>query len=221
MPRPRPATPESYRAASPVLVLPVSFAGDDVALVAALKEGRPGARAELFNRYARTIERVITHVIGYDSELDDVLQQTFANALGSIQQLQDPAALKPWLIRIATLTARKLLRGRGRRGWLRFFLDADDEARHEPVAANTSLELVHSVRAVYGLLDRLPTDERLAFALRYIEGMQLPEVAEACAISLSTVKRRLARAEERFIRSARKDPLLSDWLERGSRWKSP
>lgn len=214
------AAESKHRGSSSLVVLQVTFAGDDAALVAALREGRPGARAEIFNRYGAQVERIITHVIGLDRELADILQQTFVNALTSLPKLDDPSALKPWLFRIATLTARKVIRTRSRRAWLRFFSDSEEEARHEPILPCPDVDLVFSVREVYATLARFPTDERLAFALRFIEGMELSEVAAACGTSLATVKRRLQRSEQRFVRAAQQSPLLSEWLERGSRWKN-
>jgi RNA polymerase sigma-70 factor (ECF subfamily) len=70
------------------------------------------------------------------------------------------------------------------------------------------------------LLGRLPSDERIAFALRHIEGMELGRLAEACGVSLATIKRRLARAEQRFARAAARDEVLKRWLEEGGRWTS-
>jgi RNA polymerase sigma-70 factor (ECF subfamily) len=67
-------------------------------------------------------------------------------------------------------------------------------------------------------LGQLPVDERMAFALRYIEGMTLPDAVEACETSLATLKRRLARAEKQFLEAAGKRPVLTHWLEEGTRW---
>src|ERR1700753_3268611 len=116
------------------VVLPLGFAGDDVALVEALRAGHPGAKSALFRRHVTRIERVITHVIGFDSELADILQEVFTHALASIHSLKEPAALEAWLGRIATHTARKVLRTRARRAWLRRFVDSEEEARFEPSA---------------------------------------------------------------------------------------
>ena len=63
------------------------------------------------------------------------------------------------------------------------------------------------------VLDRLGADQRLAFTLRFVEGYRLQEVAELCGCSLATTKRRLARASERFVELARRDPLLRERLE--------
>jgi RNA polymerase sigma-70 factor (ECF subfamily) len=68
------------------------------------------------------------------------------------------------------------------------------------------------------VLDNMPDAERVVFALRYVDGMELSPIAVACEISLATVKRRLARAEQRFAAAARRDNVLRAWLEEGNRW---
>ena len=68
--------------------------------------------------------------------------------------------------------------------------------------------------AVYRVLGLLPTDERIAFALRVLDGMELTSVASACGVSLATVKRRLKSAQRRFVELSRREPVLVDWLAR-------
>jgi RNA polymerase sigma-70 factor (ECF subfamily) len=65
---------------------------------------------------------------------------------------------------------------------------------------------------VYALLDRLPVDERIAFALHEVDGMDLAEVAAACGVSVPTVRRRLARAARRFFSLAATCEALSPWV---------
>ena len=201
-------------------VLPLAFSGDDAALVAAILDGHAGAKAALFQRNAVFVERVITRVLGFDRELSDILQEVFLNALGSIHTLKDARLLRPWLFRVATLTARKMLRRRTRHRWLRLFVDSDEESRWEVehAASDSPGESLRALRAVYAVLERMRVDERIAFALRYIEGMELTEVAGACDVSLATIKRRLRRAERRFVKEAGNYPELGGWLEGGSRW---
>ena len=219
----RPKTPAAGAARGTNVVLPLAFNGDDAALVAAVKDGHAGAKAALFQRHSGFVERVITHVLGFDRELSDILQDVFLNALGSIHLLKDPRLLRPWLYQVATLTARKVLRKRSRRKWLRLFIDTDEESRWEieNARADPSTESRRALRAVYGVLERLPADERIAFALRYMEGLELLEVAGASGVSLATVKRRLRRAELRFTKAAGRHPELREWLEGGARWENP
>jgi RNA polymerase sigma-70 factor (ECF subfamily) len=70
------------------------------------------------------------------------------------------------------------------------------------------------------VLDALPPDERLAFVLRFVDGMKLREVARICGVSLSTVKRTLLRAEKRFLAVTRRDPLLAERLRASRRWRT-
>ncbi len=196
----------------------VVFLGDDKLLTRALQNGHPGAPAELFDRYANHIERVLVNVMGMDQELPDLLHETFAQAFKNAHQLKDGGRLKAWLTRIAVFTARGCLRRRTRRRWLLFFAP---EQMPESQACVGSSEEREAVVATYAALDQLPANERLAFALRYIDGMELKEAAAACGVSLVTVKRRIARAQTQFISLAAADPALSDWLTEGSRWDRP
>ena len=49
-------------------------------------------------------------------------------------------------------------------------------------------------------LERIPEDLRIPWVLHRVEQLSLPETAAACEISLATVKRRIADAEERIQR---------------------
>ncbi len=198
--------------------MPLAFTGDQVALVEALRANHPGAKAAFFQRYVKLVERLITHVLGFDAELPDVLQDVFAAALSSIHSLNDPLALEAWLASVAALTARKVLRSRSRRSWLRRFTDTAEDDQYEPAAPGVDVEGRRALRGVYSALSKLPTDERIAFALRFIDGMELTEVAAACHVSLATIKRRLGRAERRFLANARNHPELAVWIG-GSRWQ--
>lgn len=200
------------------LVVPTKLGMDDSALVQGLRDGHPDARAAFFERYSRYVERIITHLIGFDRELADLLQEVFLQALANIHALNDPLALRAWLSRIATTTVQKTLRTRSRRAWLRLFTDHSEEKQWEATAAHADEDTLRALRTVYEVLDQLPTDERIVFSLRFIEGMDFAELTIACGVSMSTVKRRLRRAERRFVAFAKRRPALTAWLKEGSRW---
>ena len=62
-------------------------------------------------------------------------------------------------------------------------------------------DVATELRAVYGLLEKLPVEERIALVLRRVERLEIPEIAEQMGLSVSTVKRRLNAAEERLERA--------------------
>jgi RNA polymerase sigma-70 factor, ECF subfamily len=198
----------------------IGFAGDDAVLVRALLSGHPGAPAELFDRYGAHVERVLAAVLGVDDELPDLLHEVFARALADVGALDQPDRLRAWLTSIAVHTARGCIRRRRRGRWLRFWAPEELPEFRAP-ASEATLEAREALAAIYRILRELPEPERIAFSLRFIGGLELVDVAAACRTSLSSLKRRLARAEGRFMELARRDPALAERLGEGSRWRSP
>jgi RNA polymerase sigma-70 factor, ECF subfamily len=187
----------------------------DAALAEALRTGHPQAPAALVDRYGDHLRRVLVRVLGKDPELADLLHDVLVTAIQSVERLQDTRALRPWLTSIAIYSARAAIRKRTRR---RLFKLTAPEQLDETEAPAASEDASEALRATYSILERLPADERIAFALRFIDGMELVEAAAACRVSLSTFKRRVLRAERKFAERARREPALADWLEGAERW---
>ena len=82
----------------------------------------------------------------------------------------------------------------------------------EPELPPADFEGSQAMQAVYRVLGKLDTDQRIAFALRFVAGMELTEVAASCGVSLATIKRRLSRAQSSFATAAALEPALADWL---------
>jgi RNA polymerase sigma-70 factor (ECF subfamily) len=181
----------------------------DAALVAALRAGRQDAKAAFFERYAGHVQRVLARVLGSDPDLGDLIHDVFVAALGSLDKLETPDALRGWLTKIAVFTAKGCIRRRVRRRFIQ--LHPGEELPPVPTEM-TSPEISEALRSAYRILNELDADERIAFALRFIDGMELLEVADTCDVSLSTIKRRITRAQAKFIELARREPALSEWL---------
>jgi RNA polymerase sigma-70 factor (ECF subfamily) len=161
------------------------------------------------------VYRTLATVLGADDDLPDLLQEVFMRALDGIKQLRDAERVRGWLTSIAIFVARAHVRLRSRRRWLRVF---SPERTHPSTLEQPSLDVRRALREVYAVLDEMPVGERLAFVLRFVDGMTLTDAAEACATSLATFKRRLARGQRLFLAAARQRPLLELWLEKGARW---
>jgi RNA polymerase sigma-70 factor (ECF subfamily) len=197
-------------------VRPSFFSGDDHALLEALRRGDPSASLALYDRHAPHLRRVLARVMGVDDELPELLHDTFVAALGSLDGLRDESCLQAWLTRIAVFTARGCIRRRRRRRWLEF---RAPEAVEETPVSHAEPEDVQALRRAYVALGKLDVDERIVFTLRYLEQMTVDEAADACGVSAATVKRRLARAEQRFSALAREDPVLRTWVDESPRWR--
>src|SRR5690349_13554269 len=196
--------------AAPVIRL--RFLESDVDIVAAVRGGDGAGGAALYDRHHGYVRRVLSRVLGPGADLHDLTQDVFVAAIDSIHRLQEPSALRSWLAGISVHCARAELRRRTRARWFPLFALSDLPPVEAPVAPP---EVGEAVRATYGVLSKLTPDERIPFALRFIEGMELTELAAVCRISLATAKRRLARARKKFVTIARTHPALSDWVMGG------
>ena len=136
-------------------------------------------------------------------------------ALKEVGSLRDPAAFEGWLKGLTVRTAWGFLRKHKRRQKLAAFGLAEP-----PPALQPPLEAVVALRALYRLLDELSAEERVAFSLRYFDGLTLHEGAGISGMTLSTFKRRLGSAEKLVFERARTDRDLSAWLrEEGDAWR--
>lgn len=186
-------------------------------LIDGMRAGEAWARTELFDRYAPLVERTLRRILGRElhADLADLIHDCFVETLASLDRLREAQALPGWIRSIAVHVAYKSIRARRARAWLVFWEPA--EIPHVPVS-DVDPEVRDAYVRTYALLDHLGADGRIAFVLRYIEGLELEDVASACRVSLSTIKRRLAKAERRFAAAAARDPVLRAWLEGGGRW---
>ena len=197
------------------MVTPLKFVGDERALLQALRARHPGAVAAFYDAHASHVQRTLRSAMGADADLPDMLQEVFIRALDNIHDLDDPERLRSWLTTIAVFTARAHIRRRARRNWLSIFSpDRTRTEEYEPPCSDARAAL----RETYAVLEQMRVDDRMAFTMRFIHGMTLPDAAEACGVSLATLKRRLVRAEKTFLEAARQRPILEHWLERGTRW---
>lgn len=166
----------------------------------AARAGEGWAQEALYQRYARMVIGLSQRILAGRDDADDLAQDAFVFAFTRLDTLQNPQAFQAWLRSIVARTASKRLRRQ--RLLVRLGI-----RRNEPIEPDTVVspeapaDVASEVRSVYGLLDRLPAEERVALVLRRVEGLELAEIAEQMKLSLATVKRRIAAAEGRLERA--------------------
>jgi RNA polymerase sigma-70 factor (ECF subfamily) len=174
-----------------------------------------GAWRSFYLAHRRLVTAVLAASVGYGEGLDDVVQEVFVTAVrlvrsGRVRLQGDPAGLRAWLLAIARRVARTEARGRSRADARRteYDWDAHGAAPVDPV-------LTQTLARARELVGRLPERLRTVWVLRHLEHMTIEEAARATDISPATVKRRLGRADERFLRLALRDPVVRDYLGLG------
>ena len=177
----------------------------DEDLVGALRAGDPGAPAELWARYSPSVGRVLGKALGPCFEIEDLTQEVFLRVFGRLPSLRDPSALRAFVLAVAMNVLKWELRRRwvGRRVRL-----SGTGTLPEIESTSADAEARQALQRCYRIFESLPTKERMAFVLRYMEGMTIDEVAAALAVSISTAKRLVSRGAAKVADQVTGDPDL-------------
>lgn len=148
-----------------------------------------------YRRYAPFAANLILRITGSRESVDDLVQDVFLVVTGKLATLRQPESVKAWVAATAVNVARGALRKK--KLMSRFgFTPVED---YEDIAGDDASPYDRLLIArVYRALDKLAVDERMAWSLRYLEGVKLEQVAQLCGCSLSTAKRRVEAARKRL-----------------------
>lgn len=156
-----------------------------------------GSPALLFERYAPYVGRIALRLLGSHNDIDDIVQDVFLEAFPRLDDVRNAEALPGWLAVITTRVVARRLRRRS----LRRLLGLSDMPSNVPErAVEATAEQRVLLRQIYDVLNQCKAEQRIAWALRYFEGLTLEEVAETSGCSLAAVKRRIAAVQERMDR---------------------
>jgi RNA polymerase sigma-70 factor (ECF subfamily) len=178
---------------------------NDAALVELLQRDGVRGAAQIYDRFATTVNRLVWHLLGADADHDDLVQQVFCKVLLHATKLRDPSRLAAWVQTTAVNTVYEELR---RRQVRRLFLREQTLVRFHPDVTH-DVEVRDCLRRTSALIERLSAKDRIVFVLHFVEGRALEEVAVLCGYSLRTAKRRLASANRCFRKLVALAPMLA------------
>lgn len=166
-----------------------------------------GDRAEfarLVEAYSSPIYRLGLRMLGNPQDAEDVLQNTFLNALIHLSGFEGRSSLSTWLYRIAANEALMMIRKRKPEVDLDRSGSAGDEGNDEDLkptqivdwSARPEEELLsgEGKKVLDAAIQTLPESMRLVFLLRDVEGLSIKETAEVLNLTETNVKTRLLRA---------------------------
>lgn len=185
---------------------------DDATLAAALIANDLRAPRVAWARFAPMVHRMLKRAFGPGHDIEDLVQDIFLCLFRKVVGLREPKALKAFVISITTKTIQYEIRQRRVRAWVGLSKSSDVpiEGRidqPDPAARQ-------ALTRFYEVLNRLKAEDQVAFTLRFLEGMELREVADALDVSLATTKRRLDRIWKRLGTLVEGNPGLATYLAR-------
>ncbi len=178
------------------LVLRCQAAGAD-------ERGLDGPFGELYGRFKDRVYNVCYRITGSPTDALDASQETFGTIFRKVESFRFQSRFSSWVYRIAVNASIDLKRRSRSRNLasLDAFGEGDDSdgSRFEisdesvpmPSAGASRRELEEEIQRA---ISRLSPKLRAVTVLRYTENLSYEQISETLAISLGTVKSRLARA---------------------------
>jgi len=154
-----------------------------------LETGAPEAFDALLEQYGSEIQTVAYLIVRDRLDAEDILAETLITAWQKGRDLREPAALRTWLLRIATNKALLLRRSRSRIVPITEAAELTGPDSTDPSATRL---------AILAAVGELPTEMRAAVVLRYYADLPVEEVARVLGKSPNTVKSQLRVALARM-----------------------
>ena len=172
---------------------------DEQAQLSGLRQGDAAAVRSLLDAYGPRLLRSACLLCGDATEAQDLVQETFLQAIRSCGRFRGESSLYTWLYSILLNVVRHYHRKRRR-------LVCDDAlARQEAIAphpeAAQAIDQAVASSAIREALQTLSLPHREVILLRFFEGRRIEEIAAQLGLASGTVKSRLHYAISQLQRA--------------------
>ncbi|MCF8066976.1 MAG: sigma-70 family RNA polymerase sigma factor [Desulfobacterales bacterium] len=184
-------------------VLSNADSSEDHDLIRSFCAGEKAAFDKLVNRHKDRIYNLCYWFLGDFQEADDMAQDIFIKAFGSLDKFRFESAFSTWIYRIAVNTCKNRIKSMEYRykKWMDR-LDAGPE-NGNPVniviennvnSPQEALEKKEQTATIRKAINSLPPDKKTVAVLRDIEGLSYEEIEKITGLNSGTVKSKLSRA---------------------------
>jgi RNA polymerase sigma-70 factor (ECF subfamily) len=157
----------------------------------AARGGDADAVDQFVRALQRDVQRYVAHLCADPQAVDDLAQDTFLRALGSLHRFEGRSSARTWLLSIArraVIDSHRYAAARPR------LSDVPDWQLAVELSQPCDLPGFDDGIALLDLLAALPEERREAFILTQMVGLPYAEAAEVSDCPVGTVRSRVARA---------------------------
>ena len=160
----------------------------DELLVTLIQGGDSRAAERLAARWQPRLARTARRLLGNGEQALGAVQESWLSILRGIAGLRDPSRFAPWAFGILRRRCADRIRAQQTKR------TRDGEIEIEPATENDAEDGL-AIRQAFALL---PSDQRLAAQLFFVEGLTLAEIAEVQEVPVGTAKSRLFHARRKL-----------------------
>ena len=182
---------------------------EDSAIIADALAGNDAAYRRLMDKYHDAIFNFIYRMVRDREQVEDLTQEAFIKAFGSLKSFNEEYAFSTWLYKIATNNCIDYIR---KKKLQMFSIDKPIESKDSDFtfelpddSYEADKELISDQRAVMlnQAIDQLPEKYRLVIRLRHVEERSYEEIAKMLKLPIGTVKAHIFRARELLYKQLR------------------
>lgn len=158
----------------------------------------------LFRRHERPVFNLLYRMLSNYEDAEEALAEVFVKVWRSASSFKGDAKFTTWLYKIATNTARDMLRSRKSRNEVSAEEVIEQEVEAGKKMSNTTLDPVEAAlqaeeqALLVGAMARLSEEERLLVTLYHFQDSNYQEIAQITGIPMSNLKVKLFRARQRL-----------------------
>ena len=175
-----------------VITATVGATETDFQLVVRARTGDRNAFNQLVTRYERPVLAVALIVVRCPEDARDVAQDVFVTAYRKLNGFWGPRNFGPWALQIARRRALRYRKRQSRRSFQPLSPEFPDPRKQRSMSGTMAEALE--------LIARLPRHEQVVVMLRFLDGLEMEQIARATGRPVGTVTKQLSRAHKRLRR---------------------
>ncbi len=176
-------------------------------LLIQLQKGNETAFKTLVETHQKRVFNTVLAILQNFEEAEDVSQEVFIEVHQSVRKFRGDSKISTWLYRIATTKALEEIRKKKTSKRFAFFTNLfndNNEVMHEPIEfihPGVVMEQQENAKTLFKAISQLPENQKVAYTLSNIEGLNYQEITEVMEVSLSSVESLLFRAKSNLKKS--------------------
>ncbi len=170
-------------------------------LIKKLKQGEQQAFSTVVGLYQDMVYNMAISIVQNEADAEDITQEVFVQVHQSVKSFKGDSKFSTWLYRITIAKALdhdKKRKRKKRFAFIQNLFGENGEEQFTPIEFNhpgVQLENKENAAALFKALKQIPDNQRIAFTLNKIEGLNNHEIAVIMNTSFYAVESLLARAK--------------------------
>jgi len=174
---------------------------DERTLVEQLKRGDGEAFKLIVTTWQDMVYNTALGILQSAEDAEDVAQEVFLQVYESIHTFKGESKLSTWLYRITTSKALDHIRRKKRKkrfAFVQHLFSENNEIMIQPPDfrhPGVVLDNKESAATLFKAIEQLPENQKIAFVLNKVEGLNYHEISEVMKTTVSSVESLLHRAK--------------------------